>query len=72
MEQQDLELLRSKLEEDEELASLWAEHMELESKLDDMAQRVYLSPAEEMERKRLQKIKLSGRDKIEQLLAKYR
>jgi hypothetical protein len=33
---------------------------------------VYLPPEEEMERKKIQKLKLAGRDRIEAILAKYR
>ncbi len=72
MEPSDLELISSLLDEDQELAGLWAEHLELEKTLDEMNQRIYLSSEEQMERKRLQKLKLAGRDRIEQILAAHR
>ncbi|MEW5911656.1 MAG: DUF465 domain-containing protein [Thermodesulfobacteriota bacterium] len=72
MESEDLELIQSHLQQDQELARLWAEHLELEGRLEDMNSRLYLSPEEQVERKRLQKLKLAGRDRIEQILAGYR
>lgn len=72
MEQSDLDLIEELIVENDELAELWTKHRELEAKLDDMSQRVYLSAEEQMERKRLQKIKLAGRDRIEVILAQHR
>jgi len=37
--------------------------------LDD---RVYLSPEEEMDRRRMQKLKLAGKDEMEHILRDYR
>jgi len=48
------------------------QHRELERQLEEFNRRPYLTAQESMERKRLQKMKLAGRDKIEQILAKYR
>ena len=48
------------------------EHHEFERRLEEFNRRPYLTAAESMERKRLQKLKLAGRDRIEQILAKYR
>jgi uncharacterized protein YdcH (DUF465 family) len=72
MEQKDIELLQSLLPSNEELASLWHEHMELEKKLDDMSTRVYLTAEEQVEFQRLKKVKLAGRDRIESILAEHR
>ncbi|RJX36417.1 MAG: DUF465 domain-containing protein [Desulfarculus sp.] len=72
MESEDLELIQAHLQGDQELARLWAEHLELEGRLGEMNSRLYLSPEEQVERKRLQKLKLAGRDRIEQILARYR
>ena len=72
MESADMELIRSLVDQDQELAGLWAEHLELEKTLDEMNQRIYLSSEEQMERKQLQKRKLAGRDRIEQILAAHR
>lgn len=72
MEERDRELLLAILDQNEELARLWHEHQLLEKQLDEMGQRLYLSSEEQMERKRLQKLKLAGRDRIETILAEYR
>jgi uncharacterized protein YdcH (DUF465 family) len=67
------ELLRKRLiEEDPEFKQLVEEHMEFERMLEEFNERSHLTPAEEMERKRIQKLKLSGKDKMELILAKHR
>ncbi len=72
METQDLELIGKWIDKDPELKRYVEEHEEFERRLDEFNRRPYLTATETMERKRLQKLKLAGRDKIEQILAKYR
>jgi uncharacterized protein YdcH (DUF465 family) len=72
MEQKDYDLIQSLLPRDEELARLWNEHLELEKRLDDLNERLYLSNEEQVELKHLKKVKLAGRDRIETILASYR
>ncbi len=72
MEQQDLDLILKWMDQDPELKQRMEEHRELEERLDVFKNRAYLTPEETVERKRLQKQKLAGRDKIENILAKYR
>lgn len=72
MEQKDLELIRELVDTDQELAELWHRHLELEAQLENMNQRVYLTSEEQVERKRLQKIKLAGRDRMDAILAAHR
>ncbi|MBU1155081.1 MAG: DUF465 domain-containing protein [Proteobacteria bacterium] len=72
MDRTDMELIQANLDNDPELAQLWSEHLGMEKKLDDMNQRLYLSTEEQIERKRLQKLKLAGRDRIEQILITLR
>lgn len=43
------------------------EHGELESRLEDLKGRVYLSAAEEVEKKTLQKLKLAKKDRMAEL-----
>lgn len=52
-----------------ELRSLWDEHLAFEDQLLQLEQRPHLSPGEELERKRIQKMKLAGKDRIAQILA---
>jgi uncharacterized protein YdcH (DUF465 family) len=72
MEKRDEELIAQWLERDPELQRYVEQHRELERLLEEFNRRPYLTAQETMERKRLQKMKLAGRDRIEQILAKYR
>ena len=72
MEKWDEELIARLLPHNEELRRYIAEHRTYEEQLDQFTQRPYLTNEEEVEKKRLQKLKLVGRDKIEAILAKHR
>ena len=72
MEKRDLELVQRLISSDPELKRHMDEHQEFERKLEEMNRRLFLSPEEEVERKKIQKLKLAGRDRIEAILAKYR
>ena len=72
MEKRDLEIIQNYISSDGELKRCMDEHEGYERKLADFNLRVYLSPEEELERKRIQKLKLAGRDRIEAILSKYR
>ncbi len=72
MEKPDLELIDRWVAQDPELKRYVEEHREFERRLEEFNRRPYLTSQEDLERKRLQKMKLAGRDKIEQILAKYR
>jgi uncharacterized protein YdcH (DUF465 family) len=72
MEERDLALIKTYIQQDEELKQRIDEHEEYERRLEEFNRRPYLTAEETLERKRLQKLKLAGRDKIEQILAKYR
>ena len=72
MEKRDLELVQKYISGDPELKRHIEEHEEFERKLIEFGRLRYLSPEEEVERKRIQKLKLAGRDRIEAILAKYR
>jgi uncharacterized protein len=72
MEKRDEELISQLIPENEELGKLVKEHKEFESQLDELKKRLYLSDEENREKKRVQKLKLAGRDRIEQILKEYR
>jgi uncharacterized protein len=72
MEKKDEELIQSLLEREPELRHYYEEHLDLERRLNGFQQKLYLTPDEELEKKRLQKLKLAGKDKIMQILARYR
>jgi uncharacterized protein YdcH (DUF465 family) len=72
MEQQDLELIAANLGHDEELKSLWEEHVGFEKILERYSGKPVLSPAEELEVKEYKKKKLAGKTRIQDLLQKYK
>jgi len=72
MEKRDLDLIQKYIPSDAELNRRMTEHEEFERKLEEFNRRLYLTPEEELERKRIQKLKLAGRDRIEAILSKYR
>jgi uncharacterized protein YdcH (DUF465 family) len=62
--------IESLLQEDEELRGLWNEHLAYEKRLAQLDALPHLTPEEEFERKRLQKLKLHGKDRIAGILAR--
>jgi uncharacterized protein YdcH (DUF465 family) len=72
MEKHDQELIDQLIDQDPELKKYVDEHRDFEKLLEEFNRRPYLTAAETMERKRLQKLKLAGRDRIEQILARHR
>jgi uncharacterized protein len=72
MEKQDLELIEELMDRDPELKQYVEKHREYEKQLEEFNRRPYLTTAENIERKRLQKLKLAGRDRIELILAQHR
>ena len=72
MEKWDEELIARLLPHHEELSRYIEEHRGYEEKLEKFKQRPYLTNEEEVEKKRIQKLKLAGRDKIEAILTKHR
>ncbi len=70
MEQVDQKILVSLLDKDPELKRYYEEHLDLEDKL-LLFQNRYLTAEEEVEKKKIQKLKLTGKDKIMELLKKY-
>jgi uncharacterized protein YdcH (DUF465 family) len=72
MEKKDEELIQTLLEREPELRHYYEEHTDLERRLGTYQQKLYLTPEEELEKKRLQKLKLAGKDKIMEILSRYR
>lgn len=52
-----------------EWARLDREHRELKARLSELNSRLYLNPDEELERKKIQKLKLAKKDRLVQLAA---
>lgn len=72
MEKHEEELIHTLLDRDAELRRYYEEHLELERQLAELRQKPYLTPAEEMEQKRIQKVKLAGKDRIMEIVRRYR
>ena len=72
MEERDLNLITGLLPSNPELQSLMKGHQELERKIDDLDRKAFLSEDEKVEKKRLQKLKLRGRDRIEEIIKPHR
>ena len=72
MEATDELLIAKLIGQNPELKKLVDDHHDFERRLDEMNRRPYLSTDEDIERKRLQKAKLAGKDKIERILAPHR
>ena len=72
MEDRDLQLIEEWKTKDLELKRLWQEHLDFEEQLERFNKRLYLTTAEEVERKTIQKKKLRGRDEIERILVRIR
>lgn len=72
MEKKDEELIQSLLSHDAELKRYYEEHLQLEQRLAEFNRRPYLTPEQELEKKQIQKVKLSGKDRIMEILDKHR
>lgn len=72
MEKEDELLISKYIGTDEELRRYVDDHRRLEAELEIFNKRVYLTPEEEMEKKKLQKKKLLGKDMIQEILSRYR
>lgn len=72
MEKHEEELIHSLMDRDPELRRYYHEHLELERRLAELQRRHHLTPEEELEKKRIQKMKLAGKDRIMEILGRYR
>ena len=72
MEKRDEEIIAALIPKDEELRALVEEHREFERRLEKFNSMSYMTAKEAQEKKRIQKQKLAGRDKIEVILGRHR
>lgn len=72
MESREEEAIISLLDKDPELKKYYEEHQELEKKLLEFQHKSHLTPLEEVEKKKIQKLKLAGKDKIMEILGRHR
>ncbi len=67
------EALVARLRRDNSEFQKWEEeHHKLESTLESIDSHVYLTPEEEVERKRIQKLKLATKDKMMEMVRRYK
>ena len=72
MESREEEAIIALLDKDPELKKYYEEHQELEKKLLEFQHKSHLTPLEEVEKKKIQKLKLAGKDKIMEILGRHR
>ena len=61
-------LVQQLCEQNPRFRKLHEEHVLFEKKLTELDERIYLTPEEEVERKKIQKLKLAGKDEMESIL----
>jgi uncharacterized protein YdcH (DUF465 family) len=66
------ELVEKICRENKGFKKLWENHYELKEKIQEFERMKYLTPEEELERKKLKKIKLKEKDLIMQMVSEYR
>lgn len=71
MEQREEELIHRLVGDDEELKTLYDEHEKFKHQLENFRDKPHLSTEEEIEKKRLQKLKLASKDRIMEILRRY-
>ena len=72
MEHREEELIQQLLTHNNELKALYLEHQELKHKLEAFRNKLYLTPEEELEKKRIQKLKLASKDRLMEVLHRHR
>ncbi len=72
MSKEDYEIALSLCERDTEFLELWQEHKDLKKQLKDLESKPILSSEEEIEVKRIKRLKLQGKDRIAQKINQFK
>ena len=72
MERREEELIQQYAVHDEQLRVLYVEHEELKHKLEAFREKHYLTPEQEIDKKRIQKLKLAAKDRMMEILYRHR
>lgn len=72
MAETDQDLTQRLSEENPRFRKLYEEHMLFEKKLQEYEEMTYLSEEADLERKKVQKLKLAGKDEMESMLRDFR
>lgn len=68
MEESDKAMIQQLVDQNPRFRLLYEEHLLLEKELKQYNDKVFLSPDEELEKKKIQKMKLAGKDEMDQIL----
>lgn len=68
MEMKDEAIIRELCDNNARFRQLYEEHQILEKEIDSLNRKGYLSSEEEVEKKKVQKLKLAGKDQMEKML----
>ena len=71
MERREEELIRQYLDSDQELRTLYEEHQQLKHQLEQFRIKIHLNVEEEIEKRRIQKLKLASKDRIMEILNRH-
>jgi hypothetical protein len=71
MERREEELIQQMMIGDDEMRALYVEHQELKHQLEAFRDKIHLSTEEELEKKRIQKLKLASKDKLMEMLGRH-
>ena len=72
MVEKDQDLTQRLSEENPRFRKLYEEHMLFEKKLQEYEEMTYVSEEADLERKKVQKLKLAGKDEMEAMLRDFR
>jgi len=72
MEDYDRTLIERQFDANPRFRLLYEEHLLLEKELNNLNQKAFLTPEEEVEKKKVQKLKLAGKDEMERILKNCR
>ena len=70
MEQADRAVVEQLVNENPRFRKLYEEHEIFEKELEQLVDRPHLTPEDEVQRKKIQKLKLAGKDEMNKILAK--
>jgi uncharacterized protein YdcH (DUF465 family) len=72
MEEKDQSLVQQLFDGNPRFRLLYEEHQVLERELNQLNTKSFLTPDEEFEKRKVQKLKLAGKDEMEKMLSRYR
>ncbi len=72
MDEKDQALVQQLFDGNARFRMLYEEHLLLEKELEQLDEKTFLTPEEEVERKKVQKLKLAGKDEMERMLRQFR